>query len=52
VARSNRANEWRVRYNQDLYGDMHVITHMKMGRLRWAGHLIGINDNNQQNESL
>jgi hypothetical protein len=23
---------------------MNVITHIKMGRLKWAGHLIRVND--------
>jgi hypothetical protein len=42
MAQSN-GNELRVHYNQelcDLYRDIDVITHIKVGRLKWAGFLI------------
>lgn len=35
-------NEWRIRYNQELYelfNEPDVIKFIKMGRLRWAGHV-------------
>jgi hypothetical protein len=38
-----QGNEWRVRYNQelyDLYRYMDVIKHITVGRLKWAGHLM------------
>ena len=34
--------EWRIRHNQelyDLYKDPIISTEIKMGRLRWAGHV-------------
>lgn len=34
--------EYRRRYNQEiykLYGDMDIISYIKIGRLRWLGHI-------------
>jgi hypothetical protein len=36
-------DEWRIRYNFELYAlykDMDIITFIKVGRLKWAGHII------------
>jgi hypothetical protein len=35
-------DEWRIRNNMelyDLYKEQDLITFIKLGRLRWAGHL-------------
>ncbi|XP_013175481.1 PREDICTED: uncharacterized protein LOC106123612 [Papilio xuthus] len=35
-------NQWRSRYNQelyDLYKELNVAGHIKLNRLRWAGHV-------------
>jgi hypothetical protein len=36
-------DEWRIRYNSELcavYKDMDIITFIKVGRLKWAGHVV------------
>ncbi|XP_045492279.1 uncharacterized protein LOC123691743 [Colias croceus] len=39
---------WRTRYNHELYGmykEPNVIKTIKLGRLRWAGHVARMDDN-------
>jgi hypothetical protein len=36
-------DEWRIRYNSELYAlykNMDIITFIKVGRLKWAGHVV------------
>jgi hypothetical protein len=36
-------NEWRIRYSYELYAlyeYMNIITFIKVGRLKWAGHVV------------
>ena len=40
-------NEWRIRYNHELYQlykEPNIIEFIKINRLRWAGHLIRLED--------
>ena len=42
-------NGWRRRYNRelyDIYAEPDVISSIKVGRLRWAGHVIRMDDDN------
>ena len=35
--------QWKSRYNDELYemyGDVTVVQHIKLARLRWAGHVV------------
>jgi hypothetical protein len=39
---------WRSRYNEELYGlhdEADLVTKIKITRLRWAGHIIRMQDN-------
>lgn len=43
----NVDNEWRARYNyelHELFGEPNITSFIKMGRLRWAGHVIRLED--------
>ena len=38
----NEKGEWRIRYNKELYElykSSNIITDIKIARLRWAGHV-------------
>ena len=40
-------NEWRIRYNNELYKlykEPNIAAEIRTGRLRWAGHLIRMED--------
>lgn len=42
-------NVWRKRYNFELYGlykDANIVAKIKIGRLRWAGHIARADPNN------
>ena len=42
--------QWRHRYNHEIYniyGEPDVITDIKIGRLRWAGHVVRMDDATQ-----
>jgi hypothetical protein len=37
-------DHWRRKYNNELYrlyGDQDLVSHIKVGRIRWAGHVAG-----------
>ncbi|KAJ4437298.1 hypothetical protein ANN_17436 [Periplaneta americana] len=43
----NVDNEWRARYNHELYelfSEPNITSFIKMGRLRWAGHIMRLED--------
>ena len=40
---TNNNGEWRIKYNNELhtlYKDRDIITYIKINRLKWAGHVI------------
>jgi hypothetical protein len=40
---TKEGDEWRIQNNKhlyDLYKDEHIVTFIKLGRLRWTGHVI------------
>jgi hypothetical protein len=45
----NDNGEWRIKYNDELYTqykDSDIITYIKINRLRWAGHVIRLGEQN------
>jgi hypothetical protein len=52
---TNDNGEWRIKYNDELYTlckDSDIITYIKFNLLRWAGHVIRLEEQNPQEESL
>jgi hypothetical protein len=46
---TNDKGEWRIKYNDELYTlykDSDIITYIKINRLRWAGHVIRLEEQN------
>jgi hypothetical protein len=46
---TNDNGEWRIKYSDELYTlyeDSDIITYIKIDRLRWAGHVIGLEEQN------
>jgi hypothetical protein len=45
---TNEHGEWRIKYNElyTLYKESDVVTHIKINRLRWAGHVIRLEEQN------
>ena len=46
---TNDNGEWRIKYNDELYTlykDSDIITYTKIKRLRWAGHVIRLEEQN------
>jgi hypothetical protein len=44
---------WRKRYKYELYeifNDSNIVNYIKVKRLAWAGHLMGMNDNRTINK--
>ena len=41
---TNDNGEWRIKYNElyTLYKDSDKVTYIKINRLKWAGHVIGM----------
>ena len=40
---TNDNGEWRIKYNNELYSlykEIDIVTHIKINRLKWAGHVI------------
>ena len=39
---TNDNGEWRIKYNElyTLYKDRDIVTYIKINRLKWAGHVI------------
>jgi hypothetical protein len=44
---TNENGEWRIKYNNELY-TLHkksdIVTYMKVKHLRWAGHVIRLEE--------
>jgi hypothetical protein len=46
---TNENGEWRIKYNNELntlYKESDIVTHIKINRLRWAGHVIRLEEQN------
>jgi hypothetical protein len=46
---TNDNGEWRIKYNDELYTlckDSDIITYIKINHLRWAGHVIRLEEQN------
>jgi hypothetical protein len=46
---TNENGEWRIKYNYELYTlykDSDIVTYIKTNRLRWAGHVIRLEEQN------
>jgi hypothetical protein len=46
---TNDNGEWRIKYNDELYTlykESDIITYSKINRLRWAGHVIRLEEQN------
>jgi hypothetical protein len=46
---TNHNGEWRIKYNNELYTlfkGSALITYIKINRLRWAGHVIRLEEQN------
>jgi hypothetical protein len=46
---TNDNGEWKLKYSDELYTlykDSHVITYININRLRWAGHVIRLEEQN------
>jgi hypothetical protein len=48
---TNDNGEWRIKYNDELYKlykDRDIITYSKINRLRWAGRVIRLEEQNPE----
>jgi hypothetical protein len=43
---TNDNGKWRIKYNYELYKDSDIITCIKFNCLRWAGHVIRLQEQN------
>jgi len=44
---TNDNGEWRIKYNNELYTlyrESDVVTYIKINRVKWAGHVIGMEE--------
>jgi len=44
---TNNNGEWRIKYNKELYTlyrERDKVTCIKINRLKWAGHVIGMEE--------
>jgi hypothetical protein len=44
---TNEKGEWRIKHNYELYTlykDSDIVTYTKVNRLRWAGHVIRLEE--------
>jgi len=44
---TNDNGEWRIKYNNELYTlykENDIVTYIKISRLKWAGHVIGMEE--------
>jgi len=51
---TNEKGEWRIKYNHELYTlykDSDIVTYIKVNRLRWAGHVIRLEEQSPAKES-
>ena len=45
----NENGTWRIKYNNEIYSsfsDVDIVKHIKISRLRWAGHIIRMEEDN------
>jgi hypothetical protein len=48
-------DHWRRRYNNELYrlyGDQDLVSHIKVGWIRWAGHVARLEDSDPAKQVL
>jgi hypothetical protein len=48
-------DHWRRRYNNELYrlsGDQNLVSHIKVGRIRWVVHVARLQDSNPAKQVL
>jgi hypothetical protein len=46
---TNENGEWEIKYNNELYTlykESDIVTYIKINRLRWAGHVIRLEEQN------
>ena len=46
---TNDNGEWRIKYNNELYTlykESDILTYIKINRLKWAGHVISMEEQN------
>jgi hypothetical protein len=46
---TNENGEWRIKHNYELYTlykESDIVTYIKINRLRWAGHVIRLEEQN------
>ena len=44
---TNDNGQWRIKYNDELYTlykDIDIVTYIQINRLRWAGHIIRLEE--------
>jgi hypothetical protein len=44
---TNENGEWRIKYNNELYTlykESGIVTYIKINRLRWAGHVVRLEE--------
>ena len=44
---TNDNGEWRIKYSNELYTlykESDIVTYIKINRLKWAGHVIGMEE--------
>ena len=44
---TNKYGEWRIKYNNELYTlykESDIVTYIKINHLRWAGHIIRLEE--------
>jgi hypothetical protein len=52
---TNDNGEWRIKYNDELYTlykENDIVTYIEINRLRWAGHVIRLEEQSPTRESL
>jgi len=50
---TNDSGEWRIKYNKELYAfykESDIVTYIKINRLKWAGHVIRMEEQSLQEE--
>jgi hypothetical protein len=50
-----KGDHWRRRYNNELYrlyGDQDLVSHIKVGRIRWTGHVARLEDSDPAKQVL
>jgi len=52
---SNDNGEWRIKYNNELYAlykESYIVTYIKTNRLKWAGHVLRLEEQNPRRRVL